>query len=129
MKSSPSIRKRRKSSPARRPQNNLSAAAPTEPLQKPRGTSEPPATWTSGGSSDLESGAVYKVLTRESGFDSRMLLEGGRIESRRPGEAEWHFLEARLPPVHSINTGLALNCAGRLQSIRANICSRAAKNC
>jgi hypothetical protein len=25
--------------------------------------------------------------------------------------------------------GLALNCAGRLQSIRANTCSRAAKNC
>jgi hypothetical protein len=26
-------------------------------------------------------------------------------------------------------TGVALHCAGRLQSIRANTCSRAAKNC
>jgi len=54
-----------------------SAAAPTEAPKKPRGTSEPPVTWTSGGSSDLELVAVYKVLTRDPGFDSRMPL-GGR---------------------------------------------------
>jgi len=54
-----------------------SAAAPTEAPKKLRGTSEPPATWTSGRSNDLELGAVYKVLTRDPGFDSRMPL-GGR---------------------------------------------------
>ena len=53
------------------------AAAQTEAPKKPRGTSEPPTTWTSGRSNDLELGAVYKVLTRDPGFDSRMPL-GGR---------------------------------------------------